>query len=111
MAIGERVNTEVTNPMHLVDVSWLTGREAEVLGLFINSYTRIEIGQMLNMSPRTVNAHLYHIRTKLRDDLDIQQVGSRAEIVLALWTRQMTDLDERDVLQTQSFGDRISESV
>lgn len=46
----------------------LTGREAEVLIWIAYGKTNREIGQILNMSPRTVNKHLEQIFRKLEVD-------------------------------------------
>ena len=43
----------------------VTGREADVLVWIANGKTNREIGQILDMSPRTVNKHLEQIFRKL----------------------------------------------
>jgi DNA-binding CsgD family transcriptional regulator len=43
----------------------VTGREADVLLWIANGKTNREIGQILEMSPRTVNKHLEQIFKKL----------------------------------------------
>ena len=43
----------------------LTAREAEILGLFAESYDTKEIASQLGISARTVGDHLHHIYAKL----------------------------------------------
>ena len=43
----------------------LTGREVEVLTWVAKGKTNRDIGEILGMSPRTVNKHLEHIYVKL----------------------------------------------
>ncbi|MDE1956870.1 MAG: helix-turn-helix transcriptional regulator, partial [Betaproteobacteria bacterium] len=43
----------------------LTARETEVLSWVAKGKTNRDIGQILGLSPRTVNKHLEHIFTKL----------------------------------------------
>jgi DNA-binding CsgD family transcriptional regulator len=43
----------------------VTGREADVLLWIANGKTNREIGQILDMSPRTVNKHLEQVFRKL----------------------------------------------
>jgi DNA-binding CsgD family transcriptional regulator len=61
-------------PLHLTglvlvsppgDLRGLTPRELEVLGLVIDGYSNAAIARALGVAPRTVAAHLEHIRVKL----------------------------------------------
>ena len=58
----------------------LTAREAEVLHWIANGKTNREIGEILNMSPRTVNKHLEQIYPKL----GVENRTSAAGIALRL---------------------------
>lgn len=61
----------ITQAMKVVDASpnldqyQLTPRETEVLGWVAKGKTNRDIGEILGMSPRTVNKHLEHIYVKL----------------------------------------------
>jgi non-specific serine/threonine protein kinase len=59
----------------------LTGRELEVASLVADGLTNPEIANRLCLSPRTVGAHLEHIREKLG-------VRSRAQVAAWVTTRQ-----------------------
>src|SRR5690606_40652349 len=51
--------------VRLRDALGLTGREADVMLWIANGKTNREIGQILDMSPRTVNKHLEQVFRKL----------------------------------------------
>jgi non-specific serine/threonine protein kinase len=61
-------------------VPWpLTRREAEVAGLVAAGLTNAEIAQRLSVAPRTVDAHVEHIRNKL---------GFRSRTQIGVWAAE-----------------------
>lgn len=63
-----------------VSTGSLTGREKEIVQLVLNGATNRRIAEILTVSPRTVEGHLYRIYTKLgvrrRDDLGPEHLGN-----------------------------------
>lgn len=60
----------------------LTAREAQVAGLVAEGLTNGEIAQRLAVAPRTVDAHLEHIRNKL---------GFRSRTQVGVWAAERRD--------------------
>lgn len=56
---------QVPGPEHLMQVCHITLREAEVLHWVALGKTNRDIGDILQLSPRTVNKHLEHVFAKL----------------------------------------------
>jgi DNA-binding CsgD family transcriptional regulator len=54
----------------------LTARENEVAELVADGMTNAEIARMLNLSRRTIEVHLDHVRQKL---------GARSRVGVATW--------------------------
>jgi DNA-binding CsgD family transcriptional regulator len=54
----------------------LTARENEVAELVADGMTNAEIARMLNLSRRTIEVHLDHVRQKL---------GTRSRVGVATW--------------------------
>jgi len=73
------------------DLSPLTDRELEVLELVATGFTNRQIAQQLDISVRTVEAHLTHVYDKLG-------VCSRTEAVVRAIQRQWIEPEERDSL-------------
>jgi len=73
----------------------LSERELEVLRLAGRGYSNKEIGQMLVISSRTVQAHMGNIFSKL-------QVGSRTEAVLYALREGWISLEEINEAKTGS---------
>ena len=80
-AAGHRIRRRAELPRGL------TGREVEVLRLFVRGRTKRQIASYLTLSPKTVNAHLEHIYTKLG-------VSTRAAAALFAMRHGLIDMTE-----------------
>jgi DNA-binding NarL/FixJ family response regulator len=65
----------------------LTEREREILALMAEGYSNRRIGERLFLSPRTVEAHIGHIFTKL--DLAADSAGSRRVLAVLAHLRSL----------------------
>lgn len=76
----EPVLRAILNFLPPAPVPWpLTRREADVVGLVAAGLTNAEIAQRLSVAPRTVDAHVEHIRNKL---------GFRSRTQIGVWAAE-----------------------
>jgi NarL family two-component system response regulator LiaR len=94
-AIAKKVIERMTRPRVVTGsdrlLEPLSDRELEVLKLAAAGLTNREIAQRLVLSPRTVQAHLGNIFSKL-------QVGSRTEAVMVALKEGWLKLDETEIV-------------